>query len=207
MSRLLRRLRYWWSRGEMDAELAEEMEFHRVMLAEQGVEARAMGNTTLAREDARGVWIWPWIESLWQDAAYAMRTMRKAPGFTFTALLALGSAIGINTSLFTIFNTVALQRWAVRDPSRVVTIHRFVPQGGESFGIAEYRYLAQNAQSFSGMIAMQNGEKVKMQDEALPLTYVSGNYFRVLGVGLERGRGFLEQEDRAGANPRGSKGI
>ena len=199
MSRLLRRLRYWWSRGEMDAELAEEMEFHRVMLAEQGVEARAMGNTTLAREDARGVWIWPWIESLWQDAAYAMRTMRKAPGFTFTALLALGSAIGINTSLFTIFNTVALQRWAVRDPSRVVTIHRFVPQGGESFGIAEYRYLAQNAQSFSGMIAMQNGEKVKMQDEALPLTYVSGNYFRVLGVGLERGRGFLEQEDRAGA--------
>jgi hypothetical protein len=45
---------------------------------------------------------------------------------------------------------------------------------------------------------MRNGEQVKLDDRPLQLTYVSGNYFRVLGVDLERGRGFLDEEDRAG---------
>ena len=199
MTRLLRRLRYWLHSDKMDAELAEEMEFHRAMLAAGGRVGAAMGNTTLAREDARGVWIWPWLESLWQDAVYAVRTMRREPGFTITALLALGSAIGLNTSLFTIFNAVALRPWPIRDPSRVVTLHRFVREGGGDFGIAEYRYLAQYSRAFSGLVAMRNGERVKMEDHPLQLTYVSGNYFRVLAVAMERGRGFLDQEDLTGA--------
>jgi predicted permease len=183
----------------MDAELAEEMEFHRTMLAEDSGASATMGNTTLAREAARGVWIWPWLESLWQDVAYAVRTLRRQPGFTATALLALGSAIGLNTSLFTIFNAVALRPWPVHDPSRVVNVERFVPEGGGNFGIAEFRYLAQHSQTFSGLIAMSNGERVKLDEEPRQLTYVSGNYFRVLGVNLERGRGFLDDEDRVGA--------
>ena len=199
MTRLLRRLRYWLHRGKMDAELAEEMEFHRAMLADSGQAGAAMGNTTLAREDARAVWIWPWLESVWQDSVYAVRTMRREPGFTITALLALGSAIGLNTSLFTIFNAVALRPWPVHDPSRVVTLHRFVREGGGDFGIAQYRYFAQYSRAFSGLIAMRNGERVKMDDHPLQLTYVSGNYFRVLGVEMERGRGFLDQEDLTGA--------
>src|SRR5947207_1805076 len=116
MTKLLRRLLFWLHHGKMDAELAEEMEFHRAMLADRGRADTAMGNTTLAREDARGVWIWPWLESLRQDAVYGVRTMRREPGFTITALLALGSAIGLNTSLFTIFNGVALRPWPIHDP-------------------------------------------------------------------------------------------
>src|SRR6266404_4343688 len=183
MTKLLNRLRYWLHRGKMDAELAEEMQIHRAMLTDSGSAGAAMGNMTLAREDARGVWIWPWLESLWQDAVYAVRTMRREPGFTITALLALGSAIGLNTSLFTIFNAVALRPWPIHDPSRVVTVHRFVCEGGGDFGIAEYRYLAQYSRSFSGLVAMRNGERVKMEDHLLQLTYVSGKYFRAMGVG------------------------
>jgi macrolide transport system ATP-binding/permease protein len=199
MNRTLRRLRYWRNHGRMDAELAEEMEFHRAMLAKDGRAPAVMGNTTLAIEAARGVWIWPWLESLWQDVAYAVRTLRRQPGFTITALLALGSAIGLNTSLFTIFNAVALRPWPVHDPSRVVNVQRFLPEGGGGFGIAQYRYLAQHSQAFSGLVAMRNGESVKIDDQARQLTYVSGNYFRALGVDMERGRGFLEDEDRVGA--------
>src|ERR1035438_2628022 len=183
----------------MDADLAEEMNFHRAMLADSGAPSAAMGNATLAREDARGVWIWPWLESLWQDAAYAVRTMRREPGFTLTALLALGSAIGVNTSLFSIFNTIALHAWPVADPARVVTLHRFLREGGEDFGIVEYRYLAEHSRAFSGLIAMRDGEPVKLDDRPAQLTYVSGNYFRVLGVEMQRGRGFLNQEDITGA--------
>jgi macrolide transport system ATP-binding/permease protein len=198
MGKLLRRISYWVHRGRMNAELAEEMEFHRSMLAAGGSAPSAMGNVTLAREDARAVWIWPWLESLWQDLSYGMRTMRREPAFTLTALVALGSAIGINTSLFTMFNALALKPWTVRDPARVVTLHYFTPDGGRDLGIAEYRYLQQNAHSFTGLVAMRNGEQVKLDDRPLQLTYVSGNYFQVLGVEPERGRGFLESEDRAG---------
>ncbi len=199
MTKLFRRIRYWLNRGKMDAELAEEMEFHRAMLGDGSPAASAMGNAMLARENARGVWIWPWLESLWRDAVHAVRGMRRQPGFTITALLALGSAIGLNTSLFTIFNAVALRPWAVHDPARVVNVYPFAPEGRGGFGAAEYRYLSQHTRTFSGLIAMQNGEQVKLDDHFQQLTYVSGNYFQVLGVAMEHGRGFLEQEDVSGA--------
>lgn len=195
MTRLLRRLRYWLHHRQMESELAQEIECHRAMLADEGAAPAVMGNITLAREDARAIWIWPWLESFRQDAAYAFRAMRREPGFAITALIALGCAIGINTSLFTIFNAVALRPWPVAEPSRVVKVSRFTREGGGDFGIAEYRYFAQHSRAFSGLIAMRNGERVKLRDKPQQLTYVSGNYFRVLGLDMERGRGFLDAED------------
>src|SRR5206468_3926491 len=101
------------------------------------------------------------------------------------------------------FNAFALRPWSVRDPASVVVAHRFTAQGGGEFGIAEYGYLAQHSHALSGLIAMGNGEQVKLDSytagRQLQLTYVSGNYFRVLGVDMERGRGFLEEEDWNGA--------
>ena len=198
MIKLIRRIRFWLSSSRSAADLAEEMEFHRGMLAAGGAPAAAMGNMTLAREDARAVWIWPWLESLWQDAAYGIRAMRREPAFTATALLALGSAIGVNTSLFSMFNAFALKPWTVRDPGRVVTVSLFSRDGGRDFAIPEYRYLAAHTQTLSGLVTMRNGEQVKVDDHPLQLTYVSGNYFRVLGIDFERGRGFLDGEDRTG---------
>src|SRR5260370_26154912 len=105
MRKLIRRLKYWAGSRLRASELAEEMEFQRAMSEEPGgAGRRSLGNMTLASEDARGVWIWPWLESFWQDLAYASRGMRRQPGFTVVALVALGSTIGINTSLFTAFN-------------------------------------------------------------------------------------------------------
>jgi predicted permease len=209
MGKLSRRLRYWLRSRQLDAELAEEMEFHRALAAREagGDEAaghRAMGNLTLARERARGVWIWPWLESFWQDLAYGFRAMRRQPGFTAVALMALGSAIGIDTSLFTAFNAVALRPWPVRDPGSVVNINQVLMDGPRKgatggFSLAAHHYLAEHSKSLSGVIAMRNGENAKLADRKLELTYVSGNYFRVLGMAMARGRGFLEEEDRAGA--------
>jgi macrolide transport system ATP-binding/permease protein len=209
MGKLSRRLLYWFRSRQLDAELAEEMEFHCALAAresggDEGASRRAMGNLTLARERARGVWIWPWLESFWQDLAYGFRNMQRQPGFTAVALLALGCAIGINTSLFTAFNAVALRPWPVKDPGSVVNINQVLMDGPRKgatggFSLAAHRYLAGHSRALSGVIAMGNGEKAKLGDRKLELTYVSGNYFRVLGVGMARGRGFLEEEDRAGA--------
>ena len=80
---------------------------------------RAMGNVTLAREDARAVWIAPWIESVWQDISYAGRVLWRDPGFALLAIGALTAGIGLNTSLFAVYGALAMEPWSVRDPGRV----------------------------------------------------------------------------------------
>jgi macrolide transport system ATP-binding/permease protein len=207
MSKLLRRIRYLFRRNRIEADLAEEMEFHRAMLArnhsgDRAAASRAWGNTTLAREDARAVWLGPWIESFWQDLAYGVRGLWRQRGFTLVALSALGIAIGLNTSLFTVFNALALRPWPVKEPGRVVNVLRVIatgPMAGrvDGFGVAEWRYLAEHTKAFSGLLLTRNGEGVEVNGGSLSLTWVTGNYFSVLGVDMARGRGFLQEEDRA----------
>ncbi len=192
--KLLRRLDYWLHRRKRDAELAEEMEFHRAMSADQ------IGNTTLAREDARAVWIWPWLESVIQDLRYAVHNLRRQPGFALVAILTLGGAIGLNTSFFTVFDAVALRLWPVKDPSHLVQIvsqtRKFPEPHGSS--IAEYRYLSEHAKSLSAIVAMTDSRaRLGFEDfgKASYPAFVSGNYFQALGVGMELGRGFIAEED------------
>ncbi len=213
MLSLLRRIRYLIHRRQIEADLSEEIECHRLMsqreLEESGLpkpeasheSCRALGNVTLAREDSRYVWIWPWLESVWQDARYGVRSLLSQPGFTSIAVLALGIAIGLNTSLFTAFNAMALRPWPVPEPSRVVNIYsralKGVLRGGAvGFSIAEFRYLVENARSFSGIVAMRSTGDLRLVERETRSMYVSGNFFSVLGVEMERGRGFMAEEDR-----------
>lgn len=198
-----------------DRDLVDEMEFHRALtqqhLEESGVppldaacaSRRALGNTTLAREDARAVWIWPWLESLWQDVVYALRSLRREPAFTLVALVALGGAIGLNTSLFTTINAFLWRPWPVRDVGRVVTL---IDQNGRaSFTLAERDYFARNSKTLSALIAtrcldgLSEGCMLKLDDEDIRVDFVTPNYFRVLGIGMARGAGF--PEDSAPAEP------
>jgi predicted permease len=202
--KLLRRLRYLLRRNRADAELAEEMEFHRALLEQQTGDARrAMGNTTLSREDSRSIWIAPWMESIAQDLAYAARGFLRQPGFTAVAVVALAFAIGINTSLFTVFNAVALRPWSVPEPDRVVRIYNFIknpPRGFDSvngFSTGQYRYLAEHSKSMAGLLIARGESGLHLEKSKVRVEYVSGNYFSVLHVGMQQGRGFLAEEDRA----------
>ncbi len=109
----IRRLRYWLHRKDEEVAMAEEMEHHRQMLAQEGAAPRSFGNSARAMEEARQVWIWRWLESVGQDIRYAVRSLRGQPGFTLAALLAITLGIGLNASLFTAFNAVALKPWPV----------------------------------------------------------------------------------------------
>jgi predicted permease len=197
--KILQRLRYLLRQRQIEAELAEEIEFHRSLQPEP----REMGNLTRAREDARAVWIRPWLQSIWQDGVYALRNLRRQPGFTVVALLTLGVAIGLNTSFFTVFNAIVLRTWPVQDPSRVVQVFQTNRRvsGAHGFSPAEFRYLAAHATTFSGMVARRT-EGVQLGFEAFGkgtrASFVSGNYFDVLGVRMRLGRGFLPEEDQIG---------
>ncbi|MGH9410692.1 MAG: ADOP family duplicated permease [Vicinamibacterales bacterium] len=144
------------------------------------------------------------FDSIVKDVQYGVRTLRHAPGFTITACAALVLGIGLNASLFTLFNAVALRPWPVADPGRVVTANYVDAGGGTSgFGIAEYEYLRTHARTFAGLIAWRRSSGRTGSEDAgrpTPFAFVSGNYFDVLGLRMSHGRGFRPDEDRAG-NP------
>jgi predicted permease len=214
--RLLRRLWAMIRVRRLDADLEEELQFHRAMkeqeLQRAGLsteQARlaaraALGNVTRWREEARAIWIRPWLESVWQDAVYAIRSLRREPGFALVSITALGVAIGLNTSLFTVFAGLALRPMiGVNEPARVVTVTQAsaIGRGGGAIGLSfpEFRFLADEARSFDGLVA-HRGLSVNLESDQVgrstPAYGVTADYFDVLGVRMEAGRGFAANEDR-----------
>jgi predicted permease len=205
--RLIHRLRYLLQQRRHERELAEEIESHRQMVEDQQRAAglseedarhaahRLMGNATLATEDARGVWIATWVQSVFQDLGYAARSLRSQPGFTALALLALALGTGVNTSLFTLFNAIVPPTWPVRDPGRVVRI-----AGGDGgFSLAECRYLSAHTHALAGLAVVGGSYSTildgKDDEPDVRAQFVGGNYFVLLGVDMALGRGFATAED------------
>ncbi len=119
--KLLRRIAWWWNRNAEARALAEELAEHealkRAELVERGIDPavaaqtakRAMGNATWMREEARAVWIWPWLERLGQDVRYAIRTARKAPTYSLGVIAITALGIGASATVFSVVDGVLLR--------------------------------------------------------------------------------------------------
>jgi putative ABC transport system permease protein len=145
-----------------------------------------------------------WVDSVCQDVRHAVRNLRRQPGFTLLALSILTIGIGLNTALFTLFREAILQPWSgIADPSRVVRVHVSDSDIGGLVGFShpEYRYLSEHARSVTGLAAWRN-ETVRFGDSAdsdTRITLTTANFFHLLTGPMERGRGFLPEEDAPGA--------
>jgi putative ABC transport system permease protein len=210
MRQLLRRAWYYIRQDRFETDLTEELEFHRAMkqqeLERDGIpesEAvsaarRQLGNATLAREDARAIWIWLWLEHAMQDVRYAGRMLTKSPGFTTVAVVTLALGIGANAAVFSVLNGIFFKPLPVRSPEQLVHLTPF-DEGRESeFPLAEYQYYREQSTAFSGIAAssqvyMADGEDAREVDGAV----VTGNFFEVLGIEPSHGRFFLPEEDAA----------
>lgn len=150
---------------------------------------------------------------MWQDLAYAVRTLRRSPMFCAVAVLSLALGIGANTAIFSLLDQVVLRSLPVRDPEQLVILHRqFQPNGTSSsddsesvFSYPMYRDLRDGDPAFAGLVArMSAGVRVAWQGstEAERVEFVSGNFFMVLGVGAAAGRTLEPSDEGApGANP------
>jgi len=148
------------------------------------------------------------VETLWQDVRYALRAMRRSPGFTSIAVLSLALGTGANTAIFSLIDTVMLRAVPVSHPEQLAELlHRFPGEphlNGFSWG--SYRYFLARNHVFSDVIGdvrapSPRGSSFTVRAEGLASesvdgAFVTGNFFPVLGVRPALGRLIGPEDDR-----------
>jgi predicted permease len=213
MTAFLRRLRYWMRGRRAADELEEELRFHREMVEEdlrrdgrsapdaQRAMRRAMGNTTLAREDARTEWVAPWIDALWQDIRHGGRSLRRSPGLVVVSALSLGLGIGLNAMLFMGISTIYGHEPTMTQPERVVGVE---PGYANQFSYPDYQDLKSGGIFDDAVGFRTGGLNMGSAGRLTPVSFlvVTANYFEVLGVRAQYGRVFSAVEAEPERNPR-----
>lgn len=206
MRKLLRRLNYLIHRRRIERELEEEMAAHRAMM-EPG-RKQAFGSSLRIREQTRDVWGITLLDSFLQDLRFALRGLRTSPGLTATALLMLSLGIGANIALFQGANVYLIQPPHVEAPETLVQFMQFheSPNSsgyGSSFHPDTAAFIRDNSKLLQQVIFHRNMAMAWNDDLADEITgtFVTLNYFDVLGAPIEIGRTFDETVDLPGEPP------
>ena len=143
------------------------------------------------------------LGGLGQDLRYGFRTLRKNPGFTAVAMLALALGIGANTAIFSVVNGVLLRPLTYPDPDRLLTIYETTAEFSES-SVAYQNFLdwRRESRSFTDMGTYRSDDfnfTGSGQPEQVSGEYVSSSVFPVLGVTPFLGRAFRPEENLQGA--------
>ncbi|MGD0774433.1 MAG: ABC transporter permease [Candidatus Solibacter sp.] len=161
---------------------------------------RELGNLTLAAENARETWGWTWLESIVADLRYAVRALRRQPGFLAVAVVSLALGIGANSAIFSLADALLLRPLPVLRPAEVLTLSNTTPDNPfEGMSYPDYRDIRQQCRSFSGLIAYRMAPLgVAAVPSAPPqmrlALMASDNFFGVLGIVSPVGRSFLPDE-------------
>ena len=211
-------------------DLEEEIRAHLEMEERENLEAgmspeeayyaalRRFGNVPLTQERSREMWQWNSMETLWHDARYGLRMLRKSPAFAIVAVITLALGIGANSAIFNVLDAVLLRLLPVKAPEQLVVLtdpdahgRDYGQEGGDRslLGFNEFEYLRDHNDVYSGVFAADS-EAPKLEvsvsnsssglaeePETARVQLVSGDYFSVLGVSATGGRTFTREVDRA----------
>lgn len=210
---LASRMAGWLGMRGVDEEFSNELKAHLEMLAEENIRRgmrreealRAakvrMGGAAQLREANRELRGLPRVETFAQDLRFALRGLRKNPGFALICVLTLALGIGANTAIFSVINAVLLQRLPLPEPNRVLVIHRYE---GSSLPYPEFQDLQAQTQSFE-LLALHRRDNMNLTSAGEPEREVvrmcSPDFFAILGMRPTVGRVYRKEEDRLGAAP------
>ncbi|HYU44299.1 MAG TPA: ABC transporter permease [Vicinamibacteria bacterium] len=203
----------WWSKG--NPRLGEEIRFHRDRLIEDYVaagmdraeaERRAflefggMEQIEEACRDVRG----RWREDLARDLQYALRSLRRNPGFSAVAVLSFALGIGANAAIFSVINAVMLQTLPVKAPERLVQITRLREGRPGLVSYPLFEHFRDNVRSISSAFAQGTFDQAIVmdgEDEFVTADLVSGGYFILLGIEPAAGRLLGPGDDTLSPSP------
>jgi macrolide transport system ATP-binding/permease protein len=214
-------------REELEFHLASEADERQAdgLTTEQARRAacRDLGNVALVREDTRTLWSWIFLEQLAQDIRYGLRAMAANKTFSAMAILSLALGIGANTAIFSFMDSILLRSLPVPEPQSLVILSWRTPQRemygsnrhnnsfadpnggyvGGFFSYPAFELLRKNDSVFSIVFGYQGAGDLNLtirgQAELARTEYVSGDYFRGLGIPPAAGRLIGPDDDRAGA--------
>ena len=223
MKYLRRFLSKWISqlrKDHVEAELGREINAHLALLEEDFLDRgmstdearlaarRAYGGVEQAKQLHRDERSILWLERLARDIRFAVRQLRKSPGFALTAVLTLALGIGAVTSVFSVVNTVLLKPFVFRDPDRLVVMREAVDEqrGGRTAIPVNYRHFLrlkgtattiEDAAIFAqlGVSVSPNGDHPRLVGAVV----ASPNLFHLLGVQPMLGRSFVKADADHGA--------
>ena len=210
-------LRRFLHRRAWDRERARELDSYleletasnreRGMTAEAARDAarRKLGNPTLIREEIYRMNSITFLETLWQDFAYALRVLRKSPAFAAVAVLSLALGIGANTAVFSMVHAVMLRPLPYAHAERLAIVG--VRGTGSAVSLAEFAFWRAHASSFSSSGACTGASDANLRygdtREWIKAMPVTDGFFATLGVPPAQGREFTAAE----AQPNGPPAI
>ena len=207
----LTRLWNLMSRHRRDSELRHELETHLTLLEEdarrRGLDhdaarqeaRRRFGNPVAYREQAVEAGMSTWLDTVWQDVRYAVRTLRRSPGFAASAVLSLALGIGANTAIFSVLDAVLLRSLPVKDADQLLV----VGTGGD-YSYPVFQRFREENHVFQDLFATAEARMADVDlgngPERTNVALVSGSYFGVLGLSPVAGRIFTPDDDRVGGS-------
>jgi predicted permease len=182
---------------------------------------REFGNVSLTKENVREAWGWMTLQRFIQDVRYGWRTLIKSPVFTAMAVLSLALGIGANTAIYSVMDAMMLRSLPVRNPEELVILNWRVNgkdepdiihshngsfyyeagHGGVSpnFPWPAYTLLRDGNGVFSSLFAYKGAGQLNLlvhgQAELGPVEFVSGNFFKGLGIVPALGRLINDSDD------------
>ena len=213
------RIRGLFTGQRLDSDFEQEIESHLALLTEENIRtgmapgeaARAarlkLGGAVQLRESHHDQLTFGWLESLAQDVRFAMRMLRKNPGFTVVAVLTLALGIGANTAIFSLIDAALLRPLPFPQSAKIVQPTRdYKGVIAPAISAPLFEYWNQHNEAFTHLAAYSFlPEGFNLAERGLPErvmgTSVSADFFQVLGVNAEFGRTFVSEEDRPGTAP------
>ena len=213
--RFLRRFAIWVRFRSHEAELSDELAFHREMIerdllacgwsprdAKDGAR-RAMGNETFMREEARRVVLQSWLEAVWQDAMYAIRSLTRSAGrlrYALLAVLTLSLGVGGTTAVYTIARALLFDPLPYTHEREIGVFWKKTDWKHE-----EFLYIRGRVPGFRQVALYRFQDLVLREGDAparlLPSLSASAELFDVLGAQPMLGRTFRAGDDTKGAEP------